>query len=302
VETIRKIKPAWDMMRILRNLTFYAAIVGVFALTPVMAQTNDASDEILVTGTRSLDSQVRDFVVALGRLPGGERAGRFEQDFCPAVIGATKSGAYAITARLRVVARAVGLEVGKPDCVANAFLIVTDDKRQFIEALAKKRPEFFGSLEPIQIRRLARSQGPAAAWQLVGKVNARGVPITNSGEGVPINRTIDPPMRLTAAARPVFEAAALVLTRSSLQGLDATQLADYSAMRLLARTDPSRVAGSPTILNILDAPMGTEVPLSLTKWDLGYLKGLYSSPDALQASAQRAAIAREMVAEIKQTD
>jgi hypothetical protein len=302
--TIRKIELTRSMMRSVWGLALSAAISSGFTATPVIAQTSDTNDEIIVTGTRTLDSQVRDFVGALARPPGGERTGRFEQDFCPVVIGATEAGAKAITARLRAVSAAVGLEVGKPNCVANALLIVADDKRKFIEALANKRPEFFGSLEPVQIRRLARSPGGAAAWQLVGKVNSRGMPITNSGEGVPMNRTIDPSSRLTAAARPVFEAAALVLERSSLQGLDATQVADYAAMRLLARTDPSRVAGThaPTILNVLDAPMGTEVPLSLTTWDLGYLKGLYSSLDALQGGAQRAAIAREIVAEIKQAD
>jgi hypothetical protein len=277
------------------------ALAGALAAIPAGAQIRGADEEIVVTGTPSLESQVRTFVDKLARMPGGERAGRFEQDFCPVVIGASEAGAEAIAARLRAVARAVGLDVGGAGCQANALVMLTDDKRPFIEALAKRRPEYLGALTAGQIRRLARSPGPAAAWQLVGKVNALGAPIVEDPEmGVPVNRTIDPGSRIAAAARPVFEAAALVLEWRALDGLDATQIADYAAMRLLAQTDPDRFAGTgaPTILTALDAPIGAEVPLSLTEWDFAYLKGLYSSPDALLGGAQRATIAREVIREV----
>ena len=53
--------------------------------------------------------------------------------------------------------------------------------------------------------------------------------------------------------------------------------------------------GTPTILKVLEAPMGSEVVASLTEWDLGFLRGLYSAPRNLRAGSQRSAISRQMV-------
>jgi hypothetical protein len=67
----------------------------------------------------------------------------------------------------------------------------------------------------------------------------------------------------------MFRKSVLVIQSDALAGLTPTQLADYAAMRSLIRTDPKKLrASSPgTILNILDAPMGASVPITLTEWD-----------------------------------
>jgi hypothetical protein len=72
-------------------------------------------------------------------------------------------------------------------------------------------------------------------------------------------------------------------------------------MRLFAKTDPARLpASSPaTILKVLEAPMGSEVPLTLTAWDLSFLKGLYASGGNLFAASQRSEIRRRVEAELK---
>ena len=115
-----------------------------------------------------------------------------------------------------------------------------------------------------------------------------------------VNRTTRPQTRLNAAARPIFTAAAVVVERDALTGLSTTQLADYALMRALARADPHRLtASSPaTILRVLEAPMGSELPVTLTRWDLGFLRGLYASRDNLYATAQRGEIRRGVAAEL----
>lgn len=97
------------------------------------------------------------------------------------------------------------------------------------------------------------------------------------------------PSRLVPATRPHFLAGILVLDVDSLRGLSTTQVADYATMRLLARTDPARVATSntPTILTVVDAPQDTLVPMTLTSWDLSYLKALYGSIENRYAGSQR---------------
>ena len=81
----------------------------------------------------------------------------------------------------------------------------------------------------------------------------------------------------------------MVVELDSLAGLTVTQIADYAAMRSFARTDPSRLqrSNAATILAALEAPMNSQVPLSLTEWDLAFLKSLYASESNRRAARQR---------------
>jgi len=135
-------------------------------------------------------------------------------------------------------------------------------------------------------------------------VDARGKPLPQGDIEPFVNRTTVQSSRITAADRPVFDAAALVVEQRALDGLSTTQLADYAAMRLFAKTEPQRLAASeaPTILKILDAPMGTEIPLTLTDWDLSFLRGLYASPANLYAGSQRSSITKQIMKDMKGTE
>ena len=175
--------------------------------------------------------------------------------------------------------------------------IAGDDKRAFIDTLAEKRPESFGSMSSQQIRRLARARGPAAAWQLSGPVDESGSPLVfDEALGAYRNDTMQAASRIRSAGGVGFDATAVVVEARALEGLTATQLADYAAMRLFAKLDPARLPSPPprTILAILEAPMGSALPVTLTQWDLGFLRGLYSAPAGLSASGQRSEIVREV--------
>jgi hypothetical protein len=260
-------------------------------------QNADAPD-ILVTG-QDIDQQIKDFVGALTQAPPRGQLSRFETKVCPTAFGLLPGQRDAVLARLRVVAQAAGLQVGKPSCIPNVLLIVTTNKRAFIEALDRKYDFYFGEMSPREVRRLAREPGPAAVWQVQGPpVTAGGGEASQSGDSslpgasYPVNRTTRRPSRIDSGARPQFQAAAVVIEQSALDGLTTIQLADYAAMRAFAKTDPASLpASSPaTILKVLEAPMGTEVPLTLTKWDLSFLKGLYAATDNLYAASQRTEI------------
>lgn len=96
----------------------------------------------------------------------------------------------------------------------------------------------------------------------------------------------------------------MVVESKALGGLSTTRLADYAAMRALARIDPARIdAPAPsTILRVLDAGADSEVPITLTQWDFSFLKGLHSSPHNLYAPSQRSEIGRVMEREMERTD
>ena len=53
----------------------------------------------------------------------------------------------------------------------------------------------------------------------------------------------------------------------------------------------SRQDSPPTILTALDAAMGSDVPVTLTAWDAGFLRGLYATSINRRTATQRAEIA-----------
>jgi hypothetical protein len=280
------------------RLLSLALIVSAASLAPAAsdAQTPtpaEAGPEIVITGTRDMEGEVRSFVGALTEATEGQLA-RFESAICPAAVGLSPRQALAVAARIRRVAEAAGMDVGKASCRPNVLLIVSADKRVFIEALLKRHPEYFGELSSRAVRRLARAPGPAAAWHLEGpKLDADGMELVEGSDGAAFNRTTNPASRITEVARPQFGAAAVVMEQKALNGLTVVQLGDYAAMRAFARSDPSKLPGTaPTILRALDTPMGEEVPLTLTTWDLAFLRSLTAAPNNLPAALQRSSIRR----------
>jgi hypothetical protein len=286
---------------ILRPLLLAAMALAAPALAQRQAPVRD-DEEIVVTGTRNAEEQVRDFVGALTKTPPFGQLGKFERDVCPAVFGVAEAQKQAVLQRMKRVAVAAGIPVASGRCEPNAILVVTDDKEAFIEALLRERPAYFSGVGRSQARRLAKTPGPAAAWQLEGMLTADGkeMPTELPPNEIFVDDKVGAPSRIVASARPYFMGAVVVLEKKGLVGLRATQVADYAAMRAFAQVEPSRLAGSPspTILKILDAPLGTPVPVTLTSWDLAFLKALYASQENRHSAAQRTEIRRRVKEEL----
>lgn len=263
----------------------------------------DSDRDIVVTGNADVERQLTDFVGALTQAPAGGRLSRFETAVCPTVFGTPPAQKDAIVARIRVVAKAAGLAVGGRSCVPNVLLVVTGDKRAFLEALRRKHSYYFGEMSASAVRRLIAEPGPAAAWQVDGPLrNADGQELSSSA-GLAVNRTTRIGSRLSAGTRPQFAAAAVVVESKALEGLTTTQLADYAAMRAFTRADPSKLSASaPTILTILEAPMDSEVPITMTSWDLGFLRSFYAAPSNLTAASQRSQIRRSVTRELEKPE
>ena len=276
---------------------------ALLALTLLAAPAAAQDDAPVVIGQRDIEQQIESFVGALTPASPRGQIARFETTVCPGAFGMADAERSAVQDRVRAVAKGVGLDVAAADCKPNLVVIVTADKAAFLKALGKDHGYMFGARTPTQVRKILAQPGPATAWQIQTMVNADGRAIINEGD-MPINRTTRNPSRITAAARPAFMAAVIVVEGKALEGLSTTQLADYAAMRALARIEPARIdAGAPaTILRILDAAPDSEVPVTLTQWDFRFLKGLYSSPNNLYAPSQRTEIGRVMEQELDDGD
>lgn len=282
-----------------------AVLVLALACTaPALAQEPPPAaspSDVLVTGTPDREQEIEDFVQALTPGPVTGLA-RFEEAICPNVLGLSGPLKEAVLNRMRQVSEAAGLSVAEGDCRPNVLLMVTRDKRALIEALAGRYPHFFGDDRENGARAVARQPGPASAWHAEIVVNAGGHALPMRG-GFYLNQTGLVGGRIKIPTRSVFIAAAVVVERQALEGLSAIQLADYALMRALARTEPERLtaASPPSILSVLEAPMGSEIPLTLTRWDLGFLRGLNAATPNLRTAQQRSEIRRRVAAELDGT-
>lgn len=274
----------------------FAAALAVHAPAAPTDVAANGDEAIVVTGQKDSGKAVDDFVRSLTTTTGGQLS-RFEHQVCPAVLGLDKPQADAIAARIRLVAKSVGIVVGGDHCAPNVLLLVTSDKKAFLEELRRHRADDFG-LSDRRFHELEEAPGPAAAWQVQGPaITADGVDLTeDTTQGVVVNRTVDPSSRITVQVHPQFDASIVVVERKALLGLTTTQLADYTAIRALTGADPARLAssGAPTILHVLEVPIGGEAPITMTEWDYGFLSSYYDARRDLRTGAQRSAIARGM--------
>lgn len=217
---------------------------------------------------------------------------RFHVPVCPAVFGLAAQQAAFVTQRMRSIGATAGVPLAGEPCKPNAIVIVTKDKAALIKALQQQHPDYF----PIEwnagkIRALENDPAPAVAWQFEGLMTPDNLRIAeNTMPGIldPVDPgalvastapTTAPASRLRPALKHDVMTSVLVVQSGALAGLTATQFADYAAMRTFARADPatSSAPATGTIVKVLDAPMGTAVPQSITPADLQYLKGYYGS-------------------------
>lgn len=276
-------------------------LIAAALLAPVAAAAQDAPGDnapIVVTGERTDPDEIRSFVDALEPPTGGVQLARFHWAICPRAGGMLPEQAAMVEKRIRTIAKAADIPVAGAKCTPNLLVIVTPDKGVFLDALYKRRPEYFGDLDGRQRRALWDPANPVAAWHVKGEpLNADGQPLVwDSDAGYYVNRTTRPQSRIGFSARPHFAAAIVVIESDALDGLTTIQLADYASMRTLIASDPERLGNSraPTILRVIDAPMGAEIPITMTSWDLGILKGFYASNPNVSAASQKSETRRRL--------
>ena len=276
-----------------------ALLITALALAdPASAVPPQAEDEqeIVVSGQADRQKQARKFVKALAGLEGTDPLARFDyKPTCPSAVGLTDALDAAITARLRLIATTAGLEVAKPGCAPNVLVLFAPNKTEMVRELRKKHPEWFQA--PDGMVDVPNESGPATAWHLEGRVDRSGLPVPfDSTNGYYVLDTPVAASRINASMRPVLLGSVVVIEQDGVIGFTTTQVADYAAMRAFARTDPARLkkAGASTILTALETPMGGAAPESLTRWDLGYLRGLYSAQATHHAQRQKTDIARSI--------
>ena len=274
------------------------ALIGaasLFLAGPALGQDAPGDTDqapIVVEGRRDRDVEIRELVDALTPAPANGHVARFEHAACPAALGLPPAQRAYVVARMRAVGEAAGVPMGSANCRPNVVVMVTSNKRQLLEQLVRRFPAYLGGLAGSRFRRLMQSPEPTAMWNLDGMVDADGREIVATGGNVAIQRTTRAGSRIADLAHHEFTGSVLVVEAQALIGLTTTQLADYAALRTFTGADPARLPnhGLPTILTMIDAPMDSAVPVTLTSWDLAFLQSLYASDVNIHAPGQRGEI------------
>jgi hypothetical protein len=285
--------------------TFKYLIAAAAAMLASEAQSQDRTEpdtnQIVVEGRRDGEAEIKGLI---GTLPHASSIGhisRFERPACPNVAGVPPEQRALTVERMRKVGAAAGIQIARPGCRTNVLVIVTPDKRQLFEQLRAHHAYLFGELSNREIATLESDPAPAALWHVKGLVDADGREYApTSMEGIPARQTSRKGSRISDFAHQDLFAAVLVVEQGALPGLSTTQLADYAAMRVFTGADPARLPDRriSSILTILDAPADAEVPVTLTPWDLAFLKSLYASNPAIYAPGQRGEIRSRMKKEM----
>jgi hypothetical protein len=261
-------------------------------------------EEIIVQGMRVNKQQVREFIRAVTEAPYEGQLGRFHAPACPVAMGLADAQNALVAARMRQVAEAAGIRVARQPCKPNIFVIVAGDRRAALDELDRRFPMYFNGMSSREVAALKASTSPAVAWQVSSRLSADGQPLEKplGADYYRVSGT-ENPSRIRAVTEPTFVVSVVAIDLKAAGGLTTTELADYATMRTFAATDPERIVrtGAPTILGVLAQPDDKPLPVTLTYWDLAFLKSLYATDNAYFARYQRSDMERVIQEELERS-
>jgi hypothetical protein len=230
---------------------------------------------------------------------------RFSEPVCPGVLGLPPDAAGIIVDRIRYDAERVGAPVeASTNCKANILVVFTRDGGAEVRRLIKERGYLFDGLDTPEARELKAEPGPVRAWNVTQLRNRHGQEESPTVEPMGVKIDGDPglfPMRvitaptsdsrLFLASRVDITASVVMVDLAATNGLPVAQIADYAAMRALARTRPAEGdTSASTILSLFDP--ASAHPREMTSFDLAYLRSLYDAGSNVPASVKILGVSR----------
>lgn len=287
-------------------------LLGAIAAPAAAVQAQQA-DEIVVTQERLNRDAVTDFVDDVTVDANGQIA-MYRAPICPFVDGFVDAQNRKIEQRIRQVAQMVGVEVAQGKCSPNLVLMAASDGAATMRRLAREKPVLFQDIRPAEVRAMLRQEGPVWTWQTIlespadgrsspsssdyktGSGGVQGVGgVGSSFEDNSSALRITTQSRVLKTTRSDLFASFMLIDFAAIEGLGPTQIADYAAIRTLARTRAMPSLRQRTMLRLFDIPPEWRAELDqLTVWDLAYLQALYKSSNRVSASLQKGAITTEM--------
>lgn len=258
---------------------------GAGAPLPARAEPDTS---IVVSATKA--TAMRDLRSVLGLVDG--YVSRFDDSFCPQVLGLDADLTQRIEARVRANAARVGL-AARDGCKPTAIAIFIERPRELMRALRDRRPDLFrlrGTRGTITA--MIRREQPYYAWRAVLQRTADGRDVGAV--------TFAVASRIVTPARYDIVASYVVIDIEQIVGATTTQLADFATMQLLNNTQAEASDDTPagSILGLFARADPSGAPPEMSAFDRGLLAGLYDQRlGNLFAVAQRSRIASRIAEE-----
>lgn len=233
--------------------------------------------DIIVTARKPVTtSEALTFARAASAPVQGQLA-KFDTPVCPVAIGFPAAVGAQITARMRDVAAAAGVALEKPGCKGTMVLIAATDGAALLREMQRVDHHLIAGTPPREIAALIRSTDPVRSWTFSVVENEDGVSPSSSGANTVPVLNVFSASNLNPPVQQAIKIAVVVIDWPAMIGKSAVQIADYAAMRTLARTRPVTGGGAiDSILALFDP--AASAPPELSGADLAYLRGLYAMP------------------------
>lgn len=277
-------------------------------------------EEVVVTGSPAAEAATA-FVRSVAAPAPDREMALWRDPVCVGVGGMQAEAAQYMVDRISDWAHSLGLRIGRPGCRANIFIVATDDGDATARELVASRPREFrtgvagADRGGAALRAFQSSGRPVRWWHVSLPVDEETGNPTRRLPGQPpvewtgrrlerrsdfgVNSLAVSPSRLSSRIRDDLQQVIIVVDTMALDAATFVQVTDHVAMAALAQLEPDANPAFPSILNLF-RPDGS-VEETLTRWDLAFLRGLYSaeqnrSGTGANLSAVAAAMAREIEA------
>lgn len=279
----------------------------VLSTPTASAQASSTVDTLTVVAPKieqeKLPALVNRFVEAHSAASRIDQLSRWAGPVCPQTGGLSTPFDAFVTARVKAVAASVGAPVEKrPNrnfpCKTNLLIVFTTTPQTLMDDVRKHHPQMLGFHYAAQAQRLATVNHPIQAWYMTGTAPEGGnAEIDDEFHRLPAGSAGS---RLTSRISSRFMGVLVVIDANRIVGHQIGAIADGAAMLSLAHAAEVKGCSElPTILDFLnpDCPAAADPP-GLTRYDVAYLKGLYSIDPEEHLSAQRSEIGSRILREV----
>lgn len=274
---------------------------------------NDRDAPIVVTGQRPTREQAREravtFVRQVGVARGDIAAARWADPVCPRVLGIARPYAEIVEDRMRAIAEAAGVRVGRGGCQTNITVSFVGDAAALVRQINTQSPTRLNEVPRGEREAMLNGEAPVRWWYRTEIRSAHRM--RNAPQGVQTSTVPQSPdqsvtsstieveslsqysssLISTQGARAIVDANVVIdLDRAEGQSLQA--VAAYAAFVAFSEVRPSDPAPAGSIMGMFNPEPGAR---GLTDWDMAFLRALYQLPLDREARRHRGLLVRDMV-------
>lgn len=292
------------MSRLLSILKTSAAtlIGGALLATSATAQESapDAPEnEIIVDGYS--EKEVRNFLWR-SLAQSGDSIARRTGPVCVGIDNIHPSISGPVSSRIKANLSQAGVEIGEAGCAVNAAVVFHHEPHQFVTSLKESHPRAFRTMYKPEARRLTKPGRPVYSWMFIPTEYRQLA--TGIGEFLPLGPSFDAAQtsRIRQEAPQGIAKSFTVVDIDKLDGMTATQLADFLTLQIMIEFRPGALETAPTdsILNLFYAGDAEfDAPAQMSSLDREMLAQLYDRrQNLLSAGALRNRIAINMISNL----